>query len=409
MTADLDRFACDDRFPGPQTVRLIRRAIERTRLDLKGLRVLTEASVGYRRITPVIAALAGADEVYAVGRDTVAASRKEAEEQTAYLAELARVGARIKLLSTRLQAPLDTVDIVTDLPGVRPIDESIVRNVAETAAVTLMRGAAHWRGGDVDVATCRRHGVAVAGVDEEAVGLHRYPPLAVLAALLDLGVEVAGSTVVVAGDGPACAYVVQALARLGARVLVAAPETAGRIGLYGGEKTGETLADEAVAGRLAEADALVLCPADADERRHRAGRAHRRGAPRGGRAAPRRGGRGRRERPACARRRRPALPACRRPRRRLRPAAAGRGRPARRRAQGRRGDDAGAAARLLAACGGAAGRRRGARRPAAQGPRRRSAARTSAAGRRSRAGGRGAGRHAAPPYTRPGAASEAEW
>ena len=156
MTADLDRFACDDRFPGLEIVRLIRRAIESTRLDLKGLRVLTEASVGYRRVTPVIAALAGADEVYAVGRDTVAASRKEAEEQTAYFAELAHVGARVKLLSTRLQAPLETVDVVTDLPGVRPVDESIVRNVAETAAVTLMRGAAHWHAADVDVATCRR-------------------------------------------------------------------------------------------------------------------------------------------------------------------------------------------------------------------------------------------------------------
>ena len=58
----------------------------------------------------------------------------------------------------------------------------------------------------------------------------------------------------------------QALARLDARVLVAAPETAGRVGLYGGEKAGEALGDEAVAGRLAEADALVLCPADADAR-----------------------------------------------------------------------------------------------------------------------------------------------
>ncbi len=266
MMADLDRFACDDRFPSLQTVRLIRRAIEITRLDLKGLRVLTEASVGYRRITPALAALAGADEVYAVGRDSVAASRKEAEEQTAYFAEQARVGGRVKLLSTRLQAPLETVDIVTDVPAVRPIDEAIIRNVAGTAAVTLMRGTAFWRGGDVDVATCRRHGVAVAGLDEEAVGLHRYPPLGALAALLDLGVEVAGSTVVVAGDGPSCAYVVQALARLGARVLVAAPETAGRIGLYGGEKAGDGLGSDALAGRLPEADALVLCPADPDAR-----------------------------------------------------------------------------------------------------------------------------------------------
>jgi hypothetical protein len=266
MSADLDNCACDTRFPGPQLVRLIRREIARTRLDLTGLRVLTEASVGYRRITPVLAALAGADEVYAVGRDSVAASRKEAQEQTAYFADLARVETRVKLLPTRLQAPLDSVDVVTDLPGVRPVDESIVRNVAQTAAVTLMRGAIHWRPADVDVATCRRHGIAVAAVDEEAVGLYRYPPLATIAALLQLGVAIADSTVVVAGDGPVVAYIVQALARLGAHVFVAAPETAGRIELYGGEKAGDGLGDDAVSGRLAEADVLVLCPADAATR-----------------------------------------------------------------------------------------------------------------------------------------------
>jgi hypothetical protein len=266
MTTDLDRYACDDRFPGPQIVRLIRRAIAQSRLDLTGLSVLTEASVGYRRVTPVVAALAGADQVYAVGRDSAQASRKEAEEQTAYFAGVAHVGDRVKLLSTRLQAPLATVDVVTDLPGVRPIDESIVRNLAATAAVTLMRGTAHWRVTDVDVATCRRHGIAVAGVDEEAVGLYRYLPQGVLAGLLELGIEVAGSTVVVAGEGPAHAYVVQTLARLGARVLVAAPETAGRIQLYGGEKAGDGLADDAVTGRLAESDALVLCPVASGER-----------------------------------------------------------------------------------------------------------------------------------------------
>jgi hypothetical protein len=262
MASDLDRNACDIRFPGLQVVRLIRREIERTRLDLKGLRVLTEASVGYRRVAPVVAALAGADEVYAVGRDSVTASRKETEEQTTYLAELARVGARVHVLPTRLQAPLETVDVVTDLPGVRPVDESVIRNVAGTAAVTLLRGAAHWRPADVDVATCRRHGIAVAGVDEEAVGLHRYPPLAVLATLLELGVEVSGSKVVVTGDGPAAPYVIRMLSQMGARVLVGTPDNAGRAGLYGGEKAGDALADDAVAGRLPEADALVLCPAD---------------------------------------------------------------------------------------------------------------------------------------------------
>jgi hypothetical protein len=260
------RCACDDTFPGRHVLRLVRRSIERHRLDLHGLRVLTEAGVGYRRVTPVIAALAGAAEVYAVARDSVQTSRKEAEQQTQYLAGLAGVQDRVHVLPTRLQAPLAGVDIVTDLPGVRPIDEAIVRNVADTAAVTLMRSVAHWRTADVDVATCRRRAIAVAGVDEDGIDLFRYLGIEAVWGLLELGVEVVGATVLVAGDGPAYATVARGLAQAGARVLVAAPEGAGRISLYGGEKVSDGLGDAAARGRLAEADALVLCPSQPDVR-----------------------------------------------------------------------------------------------------------------------------------------------
>jgi hypothetical protein len=257
---DDDRFACDDRFPARQVLRLCRRSIAERGLDLTGLRVLTEATVGYRRVTAVIAALAGADEVYAVSRDTPRAARKEAEAQTSWLAEAAGARERVHLVPTRLQAPLATVDIVTDLPGVRPIDESIVRNLCDTAVVTLMRGTAHWRQADLDVAGCRRAGIAVAGVDEEAVGLPAYAPLATLSGLTALGVEAVAGTVLVAGAGLGYPYIVRALAQLGARVMVAAPESAGRVALYGGEKVGDGLGEAAVLDRLAEADALVLSP-----------------------------------------------------------------------------------------------------------------------------------------------------
>lgn len=261
-----DRFACDDRFPAAEVLRLIRRSVAEARLDLSGLRVLTEATVGYGRVTPIIAALAGADSVFAIGRDTPQASRKQAEAQTEWLARLAGVQDSIRFYSTRLQAPLATVDVVTDLPGVRPVDEAIARNLPETAVVTLMRGAAAWRPGDVDVATCRRAGIAVAGVEEDAVGLNRYVPMQVVWGLLALGVQVVGSTIMVVGDGQAFAHVVRALAALRAEVLVAAPEPAGRVDLYGGRKLGDSLAEPAVLGRLAEADALVLCPGSAQER-----------------------------------------------------------------------------------------------------------------------------------------------
>ena len=72
------RFACDERFPWRHTFRLAKRAIATRRLDLGGLRVLTEAAVGYQRLTPVIAALAGADAVFAVGdqRERLAPRRR---------------------------------------------------------------------------------------------------------------------------------------------------------------------------------------------------------------------------------------------------------------------------------------------------------------------------------------------
>jgi len=259
-------FACDDAFPGRHVLRLIRRAVERHRLDLGGLCVLTEAGVGYRRVTPVIAGLAGASAVYAVARDSYAAPRREAEEQTRHLCDLAGLGERVRIVANRLQAGLGEVDIVTDLPGVRPIDEAVLRNIAEGAAVTLMKGVAHWRAADVDAATCRRRGVAVAGVDEDGVDLYRFLPDVAVWGLLRLGVAVAGSVVVVAGDGPAWSKVARGLADAGARVLVAAPEGAGRVSLCGAAKVADALPQALADGVLGETDALVLCPADPEMR-----------------------------------------------------------------------------------------------------------------------------------------------
>jgi hypothetical protein len=84
--------------------------------------------------------------------------------------------------------------------------------------------------------------------------------------LLQLGVEVVGATVLLAGDGPAASKAVNGLARAGARVLVAAPEGAGRISLYGGEKVADGLAEALAGGRVGEADALVLSPSQPGQR-----------------------------------------------------------------------------------------------------------------------------------------------
>ncbi len=252
--------ALEDHVNGPHMLRLISRAIARHHLDLSGLRVLTEAGVGVRCATPVIAALAGA-EVFAVTRDTADAARRDAEQETLRLAAAALVSDRIHLLSSRLQAPLAAIDIVTSLPGTRPIDETALRSVGETAVVTLMSGVATWQAKDVDVAACRRMSIAVAGLDEEALNLHRFMPMAALWGLLALGVAVNEATLLIAGEGTAFATAAKGLAGSGARVLAASPDSAGKLALCDAEKVADDLGDDAVHALLPELDALVLSAA----------------------------------------------------------------------------------------------------------------------------------------------------
>ena len=157
----------------------------------------------------------------------------------------------MRIVSNRLQAGLGDVDIVTDLPGVRPVDEAVLRNIGEGAAVTLMKGVAHWRAADVDAATCRRRGVAVAG---RGRGRHRPVPLPAGRGRPGASCSWAwlspAAVVLVAGDGPAYSKVARGLADAGARVLVAAPDGAGRVSLCGAEKVADALPDAIAAGAL---------------------------------------------------------------------------------------------------------------------------------------------------------------
>jgi hypothetical protein len=258
------RFACDGRFPGLHVVRLAGRSIARHELDLHDMTVLTEAATGYYRATATVAALAGA-AVVAVARDSGSGTRQEAHEQTLYLARLAGVQDRVSFVGSRLQAPLDAIDIVTDVVGVRPIDDSVIRSLRETAVVALMSTVTDWHPSDVDAVGCRRAGIAVAGVDEDGIDLHRYAVLRIAWFLLELGVEIVGSTILLAADGIVYPKVARALAQMGARVLVAGPDGPGRVSLYGAEKVGDDLGDTGVRRLLRDIDALLTFTEEPDK------------------------------------------------------------------------------------------------------------------------------------------------
>jgi hypothetical protein len=256
MFEESSRFACDNRFPAQRVLRLIQGRIARYDLDLAGLVVLTEAATGYYRVTPVIAALAGADRVLALARDSRFGSVERIREQTAYLASQAGVQHKIEVVGDRTGAVFGAADLITNLGAVRPIDPWAVAHCKSAAVVSLMFGGNDWRPHEVDLAACWERGIAVAGVDEVAIDLFRFTGQRLTWFLLELGLETVGCRYLFAGGGPVFARVMTFLGRAGAEILAVTGDAADSVRASGGQKVAGNLREPPAWEALRTADAL---------------------------------------------------------------------------------------------------------------------------------------------------------
>lgn len=199
---------------------LARAAVQRCALDLSGRVVLTEAATGAYSVTPVLAALGGADRVYAVTRDTRYGTVAEVSALTAELAGICGVADRIEVVTVRSRELVASADVVTNCGHLRPIDAETVSWMRPGTAVPLMYEAWELRDSDVDVAACRRAGVRVAGTNERhpAVDVFSYLGIMAVSLLLDAGVAVYGSRVLLLCDNPFLDYLRRGLSGAGADV-----------------------------------------------------------------------------------------------------------------------------------------------------------------------------------------------
>ncbi len=199
-------------------VTLIRRTIAALELDLSGLTVLTEAASGAYVVTPLIAALAGAEQVFALTRDSRYAAAEDVIRQTEALAELCDVPGRVEVHTRRDPALFARADIVTNLGFVRPVDAAAIAALKPTAVVPLMCEAWELRPGDVDVAACRARDIPVLGTNEEYPGLEvfAYCGWLALKMLFDAQIEVHKAVIVVVSSDPFGGVIAHRLAQAGA-------------------------------------------------------------------------------------------------------------------------------------------------------------------------------------------------
>jgi hypothetical protein len=201
-------------------VRLIRDALDRCRLNLSDRVVLTEAATGPYAVTPVIAAMAGASSVYAVAKTGRYGSRTDAIRQTEILADQGGVGGRIGFAAQATHRMLGEADIITNSGHLRPLDAEKIARMKPSAVIALMYEAWEFRSGDLDLKACRKRGIRVMAVNERhpAVDVFGFLGVMALKQLLDAGISVYKSRILLLSDNDFAPFIMKTLKQAGASV-----------------------------------------------------------------------------------------------------------------------------------------------------------------------------------------------
>lgn len=198
--------------------RLISDTIKLLGLDLRNMAVLTEAASGPFAVTALIAAMAGAERVFAMAKDSAYGTVQELRGYIAHLA--AEIGLRQSAITVITE--LDEVDvpinIVTNLGMLRPIGREIISRLPPDAAIALMWETWEAREKDIDFAACTEYGIPVLGTNErdQRLQIFRYVGLTVLKLLLDMEIEVFKSNILVVSSGQYLEEIQQVLSVNGA-------------------------------------------------------------------------------------------------------------------------------------------------------------------------------------------------
>ena len=195
--------------------------VNRLRLDLRGLHVLTEAATGFYRVTPVIAARAGA-KVVALTRDSRHGTVDQVRRETTALAKEMGVEDRIEIVESLSKKDIAGADIATNSGHLRPLNAEFVGQMKLGSVTPLMYESWECRPGEIDLDACRRQGIVVAGTNERHPDLRVFDYLGLLAisGLLQCQVPVTFSKILLVCDNPFCPFIAKTLLACGAVVEV---------------------------------------------------------------------------------------------------------------------------------------------------------------------------------------------
>jgi hypothetical protein len=209
-------------------LKVIKKTFTDIPLDLNGIRVLTEAASGVFAVTPLLAALAGADHVYALGKDSRYGSFKEVKENLENLGGELGILDRITITDQPATQFASAADLVTNLNFVRPISSSVITRMPSHGAIALMWAPWEFRAEDLDLESAVMTQIPIVATNEDNAKVSTYEYVGILSVklLLEQGHVIRGEKILVVGSNPFGLVCETVLLKLGAITLRIDPSSA---------------------------------------------------------------------------------------------------------------------------------------------------------------------------------------
>ncbi len=171
--------------------KLIRGSIEKLQLDLRDTTILTEAATGYYFVTPIIAAMSGAN-VITVAKSSNYGTAEAAFENVKRISDYFSVSNKILFTKSLISADIYRSDIITNLGFVRHINKSFIDSMHEKAVISLFCEPWEVRPEDIDLTYCKKKQVPVLGTNEDAPNLDVFKNTAplILKMITETGLEI---------------------------------------------------------------------------------------------------------------------------------------------------------------------------------------------------------------------------
>ena len=144
---------------------MIRKAVRKFQLDLKGKLVLTEAASGNFICTPLIALESGAT-VFALGRDSQYGKYEEIVKKIKKTERQLDKENSIRFLRGTNEINLSRVDVVTNNGFLRPINRAFIDKLNNSCVIPLMYEPWEFRSSDIDLEYCFSKCIKVYGTNE---------------------------------------------------------------------------------------------------------------------------------------------------------------------------------------------------------------------------------------------------